>query len=402
MHTTDATLISGKVSPLAAVWHDPKRYLWLFSLVVPSLVGLGPLLHLYTGNAAYLWIPFVFMYGCIPLIDTLLGEDDSNPPDEALEKLEDDNYYRYLTWALIPVPHLSFAFNAWFATTQSLPWHGVLATVLSCGIVGGFCINLAHEMGHKRTSERFAALFVLSCTCYGHFMVEHNKSHHRDVSTFEDTASSRMGESIYSFMLREMPGGFARAWKEEASRLGGEGGAADRWWRVWSPFENQVLGPLVLTAIWWGALCAALGWSAAPFLVAASFWSNFQLTSANYLEHYGILRGTDPVTGKPETVLPCHSWNSNHIFSNLVLFHLQRHSDHHAHPLRRYQTLRHFDAVPRLPSGYASMFVIAWIPPLWFFVMNERLLESVGRDHRRINFDPAAKGALMKAYKLHQ
>jgi alkane 1-monooxygenase len=101
------------------------------------------------------------------------------------------------------------------------------------------------------------------------------------------------------------------------------------------------------------------------FLLIHNLVAWFQLTSANYVEHYGLLRNKD-ADGRYERCQPHHSWNSNHVFSNLLLFHLQRHSDHHANPGRRYQSLRHLDDLPRLPSGYFGMFVLAYIPPLWF------------------------------------
>jgi alkane 1-monooxygenase len=88
------------------------------------------------------------------------------------------------------------------------------------------------------------------------------------------------------------------------------------------------------------------------------------------------------------------------VFSNWALFHLQRHSDHHAHPGRRYQSLRHFESAPQLPSGYFGMFVLAYIPWLWFRVMDPRLLAAVGHDPRRINFDPSRREALMQRYGL--
>ena len=83
-----------------------------------------------------------------------------------------------------------------------------------------------------------------------------------------------------------------------------------------------------------------------------------------------------------------------------MLFHLQRHADHHAHAARRYQALRHFDDAPQLPSGYAGMFLVAYLPPLWFAVMNPRLLKAVDGDVQRINFDPAQREALCRRYGL--
>jgi alkane 1-monooxygenase len=120
---------------------------------------------------------------------------------------------------------------------------------------------------------------------------------------------------------------------------------------------------------------------------------------ANYVEHYGLLRQKRP-NGLYERCQPHHSWNSNHTCSNWALYHLQRHSDHHANPGRRYQSLRHFDGVPTLPNGYFGMFLVCLIPPLWFRVMDPRLLQHTGRDPRRIHFDPKRKAALCARYQL--
>ena len=85
-----------------------------------------------------------------------------------------------------------------------------------------------------------------------------------------------------------------------------------------------------------------------------------------------------------------HSWNSDHIVTNLFLYHLQRHSDHHANPTRRYQTLRSMEGAPNLPSGYASMISLTYFPPLWRKVMDHRVLEHYDGDITRVNVQPAA------------
>jgi alkane 1-monooxygenase len=380
-------------SPPATPYRDRKRYAWLLSLLVPCTVGFGPALMMISGDPRSLWIPVAFFYLVAPLLDWLMGEDLSNPPESAVPKLDADPYYRWITYLLVPILWSAFIFSAWFVVAYSLPWHGVLAMVMITGSVGGFCINLGHELGHKNTTlERWLAKIILAPSGYGHFFIEHNRGHHRDVATPLDPASSRMGESIYRFVLREMPGAFKRAWALETNRLRRDGQA------VWS-LHNEILQPALITLLLWSALALWLGPQILPFLVVASFWSNFQLTSANYIEHYGLLR-QERAPGKYEVCQPHHSWNSNHIFSNWALFHLQRHSDHHAHPLRRYQSLRHFDNLPRLPSGYFGMFTVAYIPPLWRWVMDERLLGVVGRDAARLNLDPRQREALIRRYQL--
>ena len=375
-------------------YSDRKRPAWLLSLVVPCTVGMGPAFLLVTGQAWTLWLPAVFFYALAPLIDHWLGEDLSNPPESAVSALDADPYYRWITYLLVPVLWLSFIFSAWFVATQALPWHGVAAMVLICGTVGGFCINLGHELGHKNTTlERWLAKIILAPSGYGHFFIEHNRGHHRDVATPADPASSRMGESIYRFVLREMPGAFRRACQLEAARLRQRGLA------VWS-LHNEIIQPALITLLLWGGMVLWLGPKILPFLLVASFWANFQLTAANYVEHYGLLR-REISPGRYEPCQPHHSWNSNHIFSNWALFHLQRHSDHHTHPLRRYQSLRHFDNLPRLPNGYFGMFSVAYFPPLWRRVMDPRLLQAVGRDAARINFDPRQRQALIRHHQLY-
>ena len=378
----------------ATPYRDRKRYAWLLSILVPCTVAAGPAMMLVSGQVGALWIPVFFFYVIAPLLDWWMGEDLSNPPESAVSALDADRYYRRVTYALVPVLWCAFIFSAWFVAHYQLPAHGILAMVLITGSVGGFSINLGHELGHKNTPlERWLAKIILAPTGYGHFFIEHNRGHHRDVATPLDPASSRMGESIYRFVLREMPGAALRAWTLEKDRL------QRAQLSVWS-LHNEILQPALITVLLWSALVLWLGWAILPFLLVASFWANFQLTSANYIEHYGLLR-QERAPGKYEACQPYHSWNSNHIFSNWALFHLQRHSDHHAHPLRRYQSLRHFENLPRLPSGYFGMFTVAYIPPLWRYVMDERLLGVVGRDAARINLDPRQRNALIARYGLN-
>lgn len=383
---------SSAIGPIVP-YRDRKRHAWLLSLLVPSLVAAGPLLYYAVQDARVLWVPVIVSYVFLPLLDLALGQDRSNPPEEAVPALEADRYYRLVSYALAPLLWAGFIFGVWFFTSHDLPWHAKLAGIISTGMIGGYGINLGHELGHKRPElEKRLAKFILAMTGYGHFYVEHNRGHHRHVSTPEDSASSRMGENIYRFLLREMPGAFRRAWRLEKERLAREGKSP---WTL----ENDVLQPLLLTVVFYAAMIAWLGVQALPFMLLTAFWSNFQLTSANYIEHYGLLR-RKLADGRYEPTQPRHSWNSNQLFSNWALFHLQRHSDHHAHPLRRYQSLRHFEDVPQLPNGYFGMFIIAYVPPWWFRVMDKRLLAAVNHDPARINFDPARRDALMRRYSM--
>lgn len=372
---------------------DRKRYLWLLSIFVPALMNLGLLLYLLSPKIVMLWLPVAFNYMVMPLADWLVGEDRSNPTESAIEALEEDRYYRHITYAVVPVLWITYVFSAWFVSRHALPWYGELAVILSTGSAGGFCINVGHELGHKQTTaERRLAKIILAPTGYGHFTIEHNRGHHLAVATPGDPASARMGEGLWRFALREMPGAVARSWRLEKERL------ARFRQPVWSP-HNDILQPLLLTLGFYVVMITWLGIRVLPFLVLSALWANFQLTCANYVEHYGLLRRT-MADGSYERCQPCHSWNSNHMFSNWALFHLQRHSDHHTYPGRRYQSLRHFDELPTLPNGYFGMFTLAYFPPLWYRVMDPRLLGAVERDPSRINFQPAKREKLVNKYGL--
>ena len=374
-------------------YRDGKRYAWFVSLVVPAALGCAPLLYALTGSVASLWVPPLVVYGLVPLLDMLFGEDLNNPPEEIVPLLEDDPYYRWATYALVPVLWLAFLGNAYFVGTQALSWVGVLGVAVNTGILCAFAINLGHELGHKKSKlERNLATAVLSMGAYGHFAIEHNRGHHRHVATPEDCASSRMGETLYGFALRELPGGLRRAWMLEAGRLQRH----DQ--RVWS-LQNEIVRASLLTIVVSLGLVVAFGTVMIPYLLATYFISAFHLTMANYVEHYGLLR-QKRANGLYERCQPHHSWNSNHVCSNWATYHLQRHSDHHANPGRRYQALRHFDGLPTLPNGYFGMFLVAMVPPLWFRMMDPLLLTHADRDPQRINFDPKRRAELCARYGL--
>ncbi len=145
-----------------------------------------------------------------------------------------------------------------------------------------------------------------------------------------------------------------------------------------------MLQSYAISALLAATVIALFGWIMIPFLLVHNFYSWQQLSLANYVEHYGLKR-EKKANGKYEPCQPRHSWNTNHIFSNLLLFHLQRHSDHHANPMRPYQALRDFSDLPRLPSSYPGCFVLAFVPPLWFRVMNPKVLAWADGDKSKIN-----------------
>ena len=378
-------------------YRDSKRYLWMSSLFMPLFPMLGIIGYFVFDTQWALLVPVAFTYGVIPFLDYIIGSDENNPPEEIVPQLEADRYYRILTWLTVPMHFIVLIAIATFVGTQDLTLWSVLLLAITAGMYSGLGINTAHELGHKKPEfERLLAKIVLAVPTYGHFCIEHNRGHHRDVATPEDPASSRMGESIYKFVWREIPGAWRRGWEVEKERLARLGKSP------WS-LQNDILQSYAISAVLQGGLIIAFGWIMVPFLLIHNFWAWFQLTSANYIEHYGLKREKE-ASGRYERCQPYHSWNANYIFSNIALFHLERHSDHHANPTRRYQSLRNFDGLPELPNGYYGMYMIAYIPWLWYKVMDKRVLAlpHINGDLGKVNIDPDKYDEIMTRYGAGQ
>jgi alkane 1-monooxygenase len=374
-----------------ATWHDPKRYAWLLGLIVPLLPFIAWGLVKLTGLGVFWFYGPFLVFVIFPLLDLAIGTDAANPPDSIIKWLEQDRYYRWCTYVFIPLQYagLVFACAIWAGGDLSLV--DSIGLALTMGMVSGIAINTAHELGHKRDDlEKWLSKIALAQSGYGQFFIEHNRGHHVRVATPEDPASARLGESFWAFLPRTVAGSLASAWGIERARLE-RGGRS-----VWS-IHNDILQAWAMTVVLFAALTAAFGWVVLPFLLAQAVLGFCLLEVVNYLEHYGLRRQRRD-DGRYERCRPEHSWNSNNVASNVLLYHLQRHSDHHANPTRRYQALRHVEEAPQLPTGYAGMILLAAVPPLWRRTMDRRLLAHYGGDLTRANIQPRAERRLLARY----
>jgi alkane 1-monooxygenase len=374
-----------------AAWSDPKRYAWLLGIFVPLSPFLGWAGVELTGFGGFWFVGPVLVFILFPILDAVVGLDASNPPDSVLKFLEQDRYYRWCTYVFIPIQYAGLVLACWKWGSGELSTVESIGLALTMGVVGGIAINTAHELGHKRaSSEKWLSRVALAQTGYGHFFIEHNRGHHVRVATPEDPASSRLGESFWAFLPRTVSGSLRSAWEIEAARL-------DRVGRGHWTLRNDVLGAWAMTVVLAAALAAAFGLIVLPYLVLQAVIGFSLLEVVNYLEHYG-LRREKKEDGRYERCRPEHSWNSNNVASNVLLYHLQRHSDHHANPTRRYQALRHVEEAPQLPTGYAGMIVLAWFPPLWRRLMDPRLLAHYGGEVERANIQPRRREQLLRRY----
>ena len=374
-------------------WTDPKRYLWPLGLLVPLLPFIAWGLVSATGLGVFWWFGPMFAFGVMPGLDLLIGRDAENPPDSAIAWLEQDRYYRWCTFVFLPLQLASLVWACSKFAHGGLSVPEELGLALTVGTVAGVAINTAHELGHKRKSaERWLSKIALAQSGYGHFYIEHNRGHHVRVATPEDPASSRLGESFWEFLPRTVWGSLRSALHLERVRL-------ERAGRPFFVADNDVLNAWAMTFVLFGALVAAFGVSVLPWLLVQAVFGFSLLEVVNYLEHYGLLRQRG-VDGRYERCRPVHSWNSNHISSNVLLYHLQRHSDHHANPLRRYQALRHHEEAPQLPGGYATMIVLAGLTPLWRRAMDPRVLAHYDGDLSRANVHPRVARRLRGTEKV--
>ena len=374
-------------------WRDPKRYLWPLGLTIPLSPFLAWGLVSLLGPGAFWALGLMIMGIALPLVDKFAGVDRSNPPDEALAALDKDKYYRWCVYLFLPLQYAGLVAACYLWAHGPLGTPERIGLAVTVGVVGGVGINAAHELGHKRENvERWLSKVTLAQTLYGHFYVEHNHGHHLRVATPEDPASAKFGESFWKFLPRTMIHGLHSAWDLETRRLERSGSS------LWT-LRNNLFNAAAMSIVLFGALIAVFGWIVLPYLLIQAAIAIVLYEAANYLEHYGLMR-----TKRPDGryAKPSHrdSWNSDHLWSNLFLYHLQRHSDHHANPVRRYQALRTVDESPQLPAGYAVMIFCAMVPPLWRKVMDQRLMDFYDGDPSLVNADRADRTAVRRLEKL--
>ncbi|KAA2285751.1 alkane 1-monooxygenase [Arenimonas fontis] len=344
-----------------------KALAFLLVFVVPVLMPASAWLAGATGHADFAaWFPLFFLFVLLPALDYALGRDPDNVPVADEARVAGAAWFKALTLACLPAQLAVLAWSAhWFVHADLGP-AGIAGWLLSQGVVGGIiAINPAHELIHKNGRlEPAVGGLLLATVGYHGFKVEHLRGHHVHVSTPEDPSSAPLGMSSWRFVPRALLLNSWNAWRLEADRLRCRGLPVLHW-------RNEMIGWSLAWLALAGAFGAWLGQPGLAFFLAQGLIAAGSLEVINYVEHYGLARRRLP-DGRYERTTHLHSWNSDYALSNWLLFQLQRHSDHHAFPKRRYPILRHHPDSPQLSGGYAAMFVLALLPPLWRRVMDPR------------------------------
>ncbi len=332
------------------------------AFLIPGSAVLGLAL-----GGPWTWATVIWVFAITPVLDAVIGHNRRNP--ERTEKgvpPQRDPVFDLALWLWIPTHLGVVGWGIWKVAQTAMSPIETVGLVLSVGICSGSgAINVAHELMHRtgRFEKGLAELLLLT-VLYPHFSIEHLRGHHRHVATPTDPASARLGEGLFAFLPRTLIGSLRSAWRIEVDRVSraGRGTLAlgDR--RVRYATELSILVV---------AIAAATGLPGLLFFLAQSIVAVVLLEIINYVEHYGLER-RQLANGRYERVTPQHSWNASQRLTNWYLFNLQRHADHHAFAARPYWLLHHIDDSPQLPAGYATMALLALVPPLWHRVMDPR------------------------------
>ena len=335
---------------------------WVSYLLVP-LIWM-------TSFAGSWWVLLVPLstWWAFAVLDQLTGLNlenaDPDAPDEELD------WYIWLTKAWAPVQFLTLYGLIWYTTRATgLTTIEKIGVFFGMGVISGTIgINYSHELMHQKGKlERWLGDILLSMVLYSHFRSEHLLVHHRYVGTPRDPVTARYNEGFHRFYPRVLRQSLKSAFHAEANKLARKDrpwtASANPFWRYWTLQSTMLLLAYLLG-----------GWAGLGLFLLQAGTAIWQLELVNYVEHYGLTRKYLG-DGKYEHVHPRHSWNASHKASNWLLINLQRHSDHHYKPSRRFPLLQHHsqDAAPQLPYGYPVMTIAAMIPPLWRRIMNPKV-----------------------------
>lgn len=302
------------------------------------------------------------------ILDGLSGLDLENLTTEASDK--DLTFYRLATMLWAPVQAIVvFGALSYVSNSDDFSAAERLGVAFGLGILSGTIgIVYAHELMHQKNKlERALGDILMTMALYGHFRSEHLLVHHRYVGTPRDAVTARYNEGFHRFFPRVLRQSLTSAWKAETELLAR---------RQLPPLHlrNPFWKYAVLSFLWLFlayAVAGTLGVGLFMFQALVAIW---QLELVNYVEHYGLTR-RHLGNGKYEPTLPHHSWNATQFATNRLLINLQRHSDHHYKPNRRFPLLQTYseEQAPQLPHGYVVMTALAMIPPLWRRRMNPRV-----------------------------
>lgn len=362
----------------------PAAPFWLSLGMIP-LVALAAL----RGGAWWLLLP-LYAWLVTTLLDAVLGLEERNPdPQTDSSRLV---WHRAVTLIWFPLQFATIFGAIWYVRQSGhLSTGEQLGLFFGIGVLSGSIgIVYAHELLHQSSRlERWLGDLLLASVVYPHFRSEHLLVHHSWVGTPRDLVTARYNQGFPHFFWHVLTRGPGSAWRAEARMLARRGlpvrSLRNPFWRY-----GLLTGGMLVLALLLG------GWAGLGLFMFQAFIAIWQLELTNYVEHYGLTR-KHLGDGRYEPVRPHHSWNASHSATNWLLINLQRHSDHHTRPDRRFPLLQTYpdDKAPQLPLGYPAMTFMAMVPPLWRRRMNPRVREWRRRFYPEVtDWSPYNRGDL--------
>ncbi|MFM7643633.1 MAG: alkane 1-monooxygenase [Sphingomonadales bacterium] len=339
-----------------------KRLKYLLVFTLPLTVGIS------FGTEGWLsYLPVYIFFVVVPFLELVFPSHWQRNEATEIELNSASKYYDYLLYSLVFIQWAFLFFylqNQSFAPDQMTWWGRAISMGIMCGVIG---INVGHELGHRLGRfEQFMGELLLLSSLENHFLPYHNRGHHNNVATPNDPATARKNEAVYIFWFRSQIGSYFQAWQIESKRMQIMGTS-------FFSLRNKML---VYTLVHINLFALILFFfevqTLLSFITVAAI-GILLLETVNYIEHYGLLRQKNE-NGRYELVKRKHSWNSNHILGRLILFELSRHSEHHYKPDKPYQLLNSDASAPTMPTGYPGMMLLSFVPPIFFRVMNKRVV----------------------------
>lgn len=332
--------------------------LFIFPYSVSLMLAFLSLLGIYFGQN---YLALVLVFAVHPLLDMWIGQKARR-----VTGLSPLFFDRFLILTVVLEYIIWFYCLYFFIQTESITQ--ALLIAVTCGLVLGVLgITTAHELVHRPEGPLkwagFIALWILN---YGHFGVEHVFGHHKYVATGADPVSARKNENIYFYLVRAIGGSFIHSFEHEKQK---------------PFFKSKVrlslavqLGINITVFVFFGVGGLIFHW-------VQSLVAIILLEAVEYVEHYGLVR-QKMSNGLFEPVNERHSWDCDFFLTNAFLINLGYHSHHHQKPLVPYQDLPRQLGSRQLPLGYSGMVLMAFLPPLYFKVMNPKLITLENHSHK--------------------
>jgi len=341
-----------------------KAIKYLSILILPLTVFIA-----FINKGWFTFLPLITFFGFVPLIEFLFKPNKENFTKD--EEKEEKNNKLYISILYLTLS-IQLYFLGWFfyiIQETNLTYFDIFGRIsamgLMCGVIG---LNVGHELGHRNNRfDEFLGEILLLTSLNTHFLPYHNAGHHLNVATPKDAATARKNEILYFFWIRSHFTSYQQAWTAENTRLKNTN-------RNWFHHQNRMIIYTLCNIILLLSIYFFFGYFVLLSFLAAAVFGILLLETVNYIEHYGLLRKKNK-HGRYERVKRTHSWNSDYVVGQVMLFNLSRHSDHHYNGAKHYQLLKTLPESPQMPTGYPGMMLLSLFPPLWFRVMNKKLQE---------------------------